>query len=363
MIGGQLSVTGIRTKTQRQWVDLRFQVAEVRAGILVLWIEGGRLTAGSRLFGFKFSTPMDYDQLNSFLEVAKLQSFSRAAEKIYRTQPAISAQVRLLEQECGEKLFDRSGKRVSLTPAGEILRRYAQKIIEMHKEALQAIAELNQTARGKLQIGANEATCLYVLPKTFARFKHLYPLVQISIYRNFSHKILQKVQEGAVELGIVTLPQTANNMEVIPVFRDEMQVVVPVDHPLARNKSVTVEEVAQFPLILPKTGHTRVVLDRLLRDFRDHLQVSMELASVETIKKFVGAGLGISLVSRAYAQPEVAAGLLRLIPLEGLKLHRELGLIYRRDRYLSLPAKVFIETVRESTKVPGAASPKASPSQ
>ncbi|MGH9445682.1 MAG: LysR family transcriptional regulator, partial [Terriglobia bacterium] len=134
---------------------------------------------------------MDYDQLSSFLEVAKLQSFSRAAEKIYRTQPAISAQVRLLEQECGERLFDRSGKRVSLTPAGEILQRYAQKIIEMHKEALQAVAELNQTARGKLQMGANEATCLYVLPKTFAHFKQLYPLVQISIYRNFSHKIVQ----------------------------------------------------------------------------------------------------------------------------------------------------------------------------
>jgi DNA-binding transcriptional LysR family regulator len=300
---------------------------------------------------------MDYDQLASFLEVAKLQSFSRAAEKIYRTQPAISAQVRLLEQECGEKLFDRSGKKVLLTPAGEILQRYAQQIIELNKEALQAIAELNQTARGKLHLGANEATCLYVLPKTFARFRELYPLVQISIYRNFSHKILQKVQEGAIELGIVTLPQSANNMEVIPVFRDEMQVIVPASHPLATNRSATVEEVANFPLILPKTGHTRVVLDRLLRAYRQHLQVSMELASVETIKKFVGAGLGISIISRAYAQAEVAAGLVKLIPLDGLKLYRELGLIYRRDRYLSLPAKVFIETVRESTKKSNSSSP------
>jgi DNA-binding transcriptional LysR family regulator len=299
---------------------------------------------------------MDYDQLSSFLEVAKLQSFSRAAEKIYRTQPAISAQVRLLEQECGERLFDRSGKRVSLTPAGEILQRYAQKIIEMHKEALQAVAELNQTARGKLQIGANEATCLYVLPKTFARFKGLYPLVQISIYRNFSHKIVQKVQEGAVELGIVTLPQTANNMEVISVFRDELQVVTPAQHPLAKSRSLTVEEIANYPLILPKTGHTRVLLDRLLREYRDHVQPSMELASVEMIKKFVGAGLGISFISRTYAQPEVAAGLLKLIPLEDHKIYRELGLIYRRDRYLSLPAKVFIEVVRESTK---AANPVA----
>jgi DNA-binding transcriptional LysR family regulator len=300
---------------------------------------------------------MDYDQLASFLQVAKLSSFSRAAEILYRTQPAISAQVRLLEQECGEKLFDRSGKRVLLTQAGEILRRYAEKLLDLQKEALQAIAELNQTPRGKLYIGANEATCLYVLPKTFAQFKQRYPLVQISIYRNFSHKILQKVQEGAVDLGIVTLPQTANNIEIIPLFRDEVQVVVPKSHPLAKNKRVTIEEMAHYPLVIPKTGRTRVMLDRLLRDYRDHVQISMELASVETIKKFVGAGLGISVISRTYAQPEVAAGVLKLIPLEGLKLYRELGLIYRRDRYLSLPAKIFIEVVRETTPAPKANAP------
>jgi DNA-binding transcriptional LysR family regulator len=295
---------------------------------------------------------MDYDQLASFLEVAKLQSFSRAAEKLFRTQPAISAQVRLLEQECGEKLFDRSGKKVMLTPAGEILRRYADKMLDLHKEALQAIAELNQTPRGKLYMGANEATCLYVLPKTFAKFKQLYPLVQISIYRNFSHKILQKVQEGVLDMGIVTLPHAASNTVVIPLFRDELQLVVPKNHPLWKSKSVTPEQISHHPLILPKTGHTRVVIDRLLRDFRDHIQISMELASVETIKKFVGAGLGISLISRTYAQPEVAAGVLKLIPLEGEKIYRELGLVYRRDRYLSLPAKVFIDVVRESAKQP-----------
>jgi DNA-binding transcriptional LysR family regulator len=299
---------------------------------------------------------MDYDQLNSFLEVAKLQSFSLAAEKLFRTQPAISAQIRLVEQECGEKLFDRSGKKVMLTPAGEILHRYATQMLNLHKEALQSIAELNQTPRGKLYIGANEATCLYVLPKTFAKFKQLYPLVQISIYRNFSHKILQKVHEGAVDLGIVTLPQNADNMEIIPVFRDDVQAVVPKDHVLARKRSVTVEEFSHYPLILPKTGHTRVMLDRMLRDYRNNVQISMELASVETIKKFVGAGLGISVISRTYAQPEVAAGLLKLIPLEGQRIYRELGLIYRRDRHHSLPAKVFIEVVREAAKSPDSGS-------
>jgi len=293
---------------------------------------------------------MDYDQLASFLQIARLQSFSRAAEKIYRTQPAVSAQIRLLEHECGERLFDRSGKRVQLTPAGEILQPYAQKIIELNREALQAIAELNQTARGKLSLGANEATCLHVLPRTFARFKRLYPLVQINIYRNFSQKILLKVQEGALELGIVSLPQTAANLEVLPVFRDEMQVLVPAGHPLARRRSLALEELAQYPLLLPKAGRARLLIDGLLHKQRDRLQISMELSSVEIIKKFVGAGLGVSFINRAYAQAELAAGLLKLIPLEGPKLYRELGLIYRRDRSLSLPAKLFIDVVREFTR-------------
>jgi len=128
--------------------------------------------------------------------------------------------------------------------------------------------------------------------------------------------------------------------------------VMPSNHALARQRSVTLDELVQYPLIVPKTGRTRVVLDRLLRDRRNEIQISMELASVETIKKFVGAGLGLSLLSKSYAQAEVAAGLLKLVPLEGVKLHRELGLIYRRDRYLSLPAKVFIETVRASIQQP-----------
>jgi DNA-binding transcriptional LysR family regulator len=136
-------------------------------------------------------------------------------------------------------------------------------------------------------------------------------------------------------------------------------VVVPKNHPLAKNPSVTVGEMAHHPLILPKTGHTRVVIERLLREHRDQLQISMELASVETIKKFVGADLGISLISRTYAQQEVAAGVLKLIPLEGLKIYRELGLVYRRDRHLSLPAKVFIDVVRESTNASNSGSLKA----
>ena len=136
---------------------------------------------------------MDFDQLTTFIEIAKLGSFSRAGQKLFRSQPAVSAQVRQLEQEYGEKLFDRGRKSVRLTAAGEALYEYAERLSNLRSESLRAVADKAVTPRGVLALGANEATCLYVLPQIFAEYHHLYPLVQISIYRNFSHKVLQKV--------------------------------------------------------------------------------------------------------------------------------------------------------------------------
>jgi len=286
---------------------------------------------------------MELDQITAFLEVARQQSFSRAAEKLYRTQPAISAQIRSLELECGQKLFDRRGRRICLTRSGEVLLEYAEKLESLHRETLQRVREAHGTAGGKLLVGANEATCLYVLPHVFAEFKRKYPQVGISIYSNFSHKILQKMAENLIDVGIVTLPVAQNNVKTIPIFEDELLVVVPAGHPLAKRASVTLEELAAEPLIFPKGGHTRELLDKLFHKHRDGLHISMELASVENIKKFVGAGLGISLLSSSFAQMETKSGVLKLIPLQGTKIVRKLGLVYRTDRYLSRAAQGFVE--------------------
>lgn len=288
---------------------------------------------------------MELDQITAFLEVARNRSFSRAAEKLYRTQPAISAQIRALEQECGHKLFDRLGRRIFLTPPGEVLFEYGERLVAMHREALQRVREAHGTAAGKLVVGANEATCLYVLPQVFSEYKRKHPQVGINIYRNFSHKILQKMAENQVDLGIVTLPVVHNNLKVIPFFEDDLWVVLPPSHRLAKRSSLKLEEVAVEPLIFPKGGHTRELLEKLFRKHRDRLQISMELASVETIKKFVGAGLGISLLSRSYAEMEVRSGILKMVPLQGVDLHRKLGLVYRNDRHLSRAAQAFVELI------------------
>ena len=165
---------------------------------------------------------MDFDQLNTFVEVAKNGSFSLAGRKVFRSQSAVSAQIRQLELEYGEKLFGRVGKAVRLTPAGEVPLEYARRMIAMRQESHRAMADQAATPRGKLLIGANEATCLYVLPDVFAEYQRLYPAVQISIYRNFGQKILQKVEDGWIDVGIVTLPVKSPGLKVFPIFRDRV---------------------------------------------------------------------------------------------------------------------------------------------
>jgi DNA-binding transcriptional LysR family regulator len=289
---------------------------------------------------------MDFDQLITFLEVARQGSFSRAGEKVFRSQSAVSAQIRQLEQEYGDRLLDRSGKTVKLTPAGQIFYEYAERLRNLRDESLTAVADHSRTPRGTLRVGANEATCLYVLPEVFAEYCRRYPLVQISIYRNFSYKIMEKLENGQVEVGVLTLPVQSPSLKIQAIFRDKLMLMVSPRNPLAKLKSAPIREVIKYPLLLPKTGHTRRLLDKLFREYNSELKVRMELPSIGMIKSFVAADLGISLISASFAKDEVAAGRVKLIDLEDAELWRELGLAYRRDRTLSVAAKTFIAMFR-----------------
>src|ERR1700727_592695 len=192
---------------------------------------------------------MDLDYLTTFLEIVKLGSFSRAGQKLFCSQPAVSAQIRQLEQAYGQKLFDRVGKSVKLTAAGESLVSYARRLITLKEESLRAVADLSLSPQGTLNIGANEATCLYLLPDLFADYHRRYPGVQISIYRNFSRKVIEKIEDGSVDLGIVTLPVKSPSLKVHSIFRDRLMLMVSPDNPLATHRTVTTSEVADKPLI------------------------------------------------------------------------------------------------------------------
>ncbi len=200
---------------------------------------------------------MDFDQLETFLEVARLSSFSRAAEKRFRTQPAISSQIRALEEEVGAKLLDRSGGKVSITASGKLFQKYAEETLEARKVALTAIAETERVPRGEIIVGANEGTCLHILPEVFAEFKKQYPDVAVNIKRSDYGKILESVIDNSVDFGVVSMPIADTRLTVVLLHRDELIIIAPPHHPLAKVESATVAEAAKFPLVIPKAGHTR----------------------------------------------------------------------------------------------------------
>ena len=295
---------------------------------------------------------MDFDQLTTFVYVAKLKSFSRAGQKVFRSQSAVSAQIRQLEQAYHAKLLDRSAKSVELTPAGQVLFEYAERLLRLRDESIQVVADRGNVVQGPVLFGANEATCLYLLPDIFAEFQRRYPQVHISIYRNFSHKILQRLEDGSIDVGIVTLPAKSPNLKVHPIHRDRVRLMVSAKNALAQRSKITMDEVASQPIILPRTGYTRQVLDKLLRPYRSHVHVAMELPSIGMIKRFVGADAGVSFISESFARDQVKAGEVKLLSVEGVDLWRELGLVYRRDRSLPRAAQALIAMIREHRKPP-----------
>src|SRR3954468_5033570 len=158
---------------------------------------------------------MDFDQLETFLAVARLSSFSRAAERRFRTQPAISAQIRALEEEVGARLLDRSGGKVAVTAAGKGFQRYAEEPLEQRRVVLIALAEMDRVPRGEIVVAANEGTCLHILPEVFAEFKRQYAKVAVSIKRSEHSKILESVIDNSVDFGVVSLPVTDTRMTVV----------------------------------------------------------------------------------------------------------------------------------------------------
>ena len=293
---------------------------------------------------------MDFDQLTTFLQVAKLKSFSKAGQKVFRSQSAVSAQIRQLEQAYKAKLLDRSAKSVELTPAGVVLFEFSERLLRLRDESMQVVADRGNVVQGPVSFGANEATCLYLLPDILAEFQKRYPLVNISIYRNFSHKILQRIEEGSLDLGIVTLPLKSPNLKMHIINRDRLRFMVSTKNPLAQKSHVTLEDIASAPLIFPKTGYTRQVLDKLFRPYRSRLRMAMELPSIGMIKTFVAADVGLSIISESFARDQVKSGEVKLLNIEGLDLWRELGLVYRRDRSLPRAVQALITMIRESRK-------------
>jgi DNA-binding transcriptional LysR family regulator len=291
---------------------------------------------------------MDFDQLHTFLEIVRLKSFSKAAQTCYRTQPAISAQVRQLEQELHTELFERFGSRISLTTAGRIFAGYAEQMLDLRRRAQDEIAELESNPRGELVIAANEATCIYVLPRVFSEYRQLFPAVQLQVNRSYGGRVVEAVLDNSADFGLTQLPVEEKRIQVVNVHQDEIRAVMPADHPLADRATVGPQDLARFYLVLPQQGKTRTRLNAWLEPVEDEIRISMELDSTEMMKRVVMAGLGISFLAVTNCREEVAAGKLRAVPLAPDPMLRRLGLIYRKDKALSKAALGFIQVVLEN---------------
>jgi len=300
---------------------------------------------------------MDFEQLETFLEVARHSSFSRAGEKRFRTQPAISSQIRSLEEEVGSKLFDRSGGKVALTASGKVFQKYAESVLEARKNVITTLAEMERVPRGEIVIGANEATCLHILPEVFAEFKKQYPNVGVQITRLERAKILGSVNDNAVDFGVVSVPVDDKRLTVVNIHCDELVMITPPGHALSRMKEITVKDLARFPLLLPKVGRTRTAIENLFHDRQLKPKVAMELDSSELLKRFVAAEVGIGFIARSNVIEDVKAGALAAIPLADAMIRRDLALVYRKDKSLSRAARAFIEiAVRSKTNTAKAVS-------
>ena len=298
--------------------------------------------------------------MRAIVEVARLRSFSRAAETLGLTQPAVSAQVRMIEEEMGCRLFDRLGRNVYVTQPGALLLEYAKRMIELRRQAVEAVSEIRRPS-ARLTIGATESICLYVLPPVLKEYLAKNPTVAISIFRHNTDRVVRKLLEGVLDVGFISLPTSHPDLKVETVMRDRWVAALPWSHPLAARDSLVLEDLVDSPFILPEAGHTRAELDRMLLPYRKRVRIVFEASGAELIKRLVASGMGVTIIGGSYAKEEAAAGKLKIVALRGVEYVHEIGVAVRKDEQLSDVAIGLIAVAKQITGTVARARRTASP--
>ncbi len=293
---------------------------------------------------------MDINQLEVLVAVAQEKSFSRAAEILHRTQPAVSQAIRRLELEIGEKLFDRSSKDGTLTSAGEVLLEYARQMLNLRQNAHTAIKELRDLHQGKVTISANEHTVFYLLP-IIKEFRKRHPLIKVEIVRGVASRIPTEVMAREVELGVISFKPNDDAVKATAVLADELALIVSPNHPLAKKNAVSIKDLAMESFIAhnaPSPYREQVI--KSFAKYNTNLNISVELPSLEAIKRLVKMDVGVALVPKLTAQAEIDNKTLIALSVKEMKLERKLHIIYRRNSVLSHAAKVFLQVAKEIQK-------------
>jgi DNA-binding transcriptional LysR family regulator len=292
---------------------------------------------------------VDLAALKVFLAVAHERSFSRAAAKVHRTQPAVSQAVRRLEVDLGEQLFDRSSKTGTLTEAGKMLQNYGHRLVRLAEETESAVRELRDLRRGRVLIGANEAAVHTLLP-LIARFRARYPEIAADVRRVPARQIAVEVQQGSLDFGALTFHPSEEGLVEVPVGTDELVLLVSPQHALATRKQVSMEDVAAEPIIAHNDPSP--ARERVLRLFEHHhlpLRMVISLPSLDGIKRAVELKLGVALLPRRCAINEIASGHLVGVPVTGVSRRRQVTLVCRRA-HRSHAADAFLAVAQEKVK-------------
>lgn len=289
---------------------------------------------------------MDLSQLETFLAVAEERSFSRAATRLHRTQPAVSQVIRKLEESIGEILFDRAARDGSLTAAGALLRDYALRLMALRREAEAALGELKSLERGRLHIAANEYTSMYLLPAIDA-FRREYPHITVTVQRTLASRIPDELNLRSFELGVTSYRLDPASFRSIAVYADTLALIVSPGHPLAGRQHVSISELGNEDFIAHNVASPlrRRVIETFHR-YRTPLNMGIELPTIEAIKRFVAMGSGVALVPNLTVARELETGELVAVPVDELEMRRVLRLAHRRQGTLSYAAKAFLQTVR-----------------
>jgi DNA-binding transcriptional LysR family regulator len=296
---------------------------------------------------------VELSQLETFLAVAEERSFSRAAVRLHRTQPAVSQVIRKLEASVGETLFDRAARDGSLTAAGVLLRDYALRLMALRREASSALDELKSLERGRLQLAANEYTCLYLLP-AIDQFKKEFPHVSVTVHRMLASRIPEELTLRTFELGVISFRPDPAQFRTIAVYEDGLAFIVGPNHPLAATGRVSINELGGENFIAHNvTSPLRRKVIEAFQRYRTPLNMGIELPTIEAIKRFVAMGNGVALVPHLTVARELETGDLVRVPVDELEMKRVLRLVHRRQATLSYAARAFLRTVRTLAKEQG----------
>lgn len=290
---------------------------------------------------------MDINQLEVLVTVANERSFSRAAEVLDRTQPAISQSIRRLEKEIGETLFDRSSKDGTLTYAGEVLLDHARQMLNLRHNAENALREMRSLQQGKVSISANEHTVFFLLP-VIEEFHKLHPLIKIEVQRGVASRIPKQITAREVELGVISFSPNDDSLHSVPVCTDELVLVVSPKHRLANSGSVSIKDLGKEAFIAHNavSPYRKKVIESFEK-YRTDLNIVVELPSLEAIKRLVERSVGVALVPRLTAQNEIAAGTLVALSVTEMRLNRKLNIVYRKNSSLSHAAEAFLKVARD----------------